>query len=159
MIYLYIIESDIDYIDNRCVICCDKKGMFIAEPLIPEMADHFANYERFDNDKSAYKYFIIPSDMVSAISHYAGFVKEALIHLSFNVPCGYSTAIVEGEDVQTPFYINHIPCSCTHWTDDGLQLLEACVENWNTSNPLKQMVEPYKFESYNELIAFRDGQI
>lgn len=111
------------------------------------------------NEKADYKYFLIPSDMVPAISHYAGFVKEALTHLSFNVLCGYSTAIVEGEDVQTPLYINQIPCICTHWTDDGLQLLDAVVENWNTSNPLKQMVEPYKFESYNELIAFRDGQI
>ena len=159
MIYLYIIESDIDYIDNRCVICCDKKGMFIAEPLMSEMVDHFANYERFDNDKSAYKYFLIPSDMVPAISHYAGFVKEALFHLAFNVKCNEVDVIVEGESVKIPLRINQIPCSCTHWTDEGLQLLEACVENWNTSNPLKQMVEPYKFESYNELIAFRDGRV
>ena len=104
-----------------------------------------------------YKYFLIPSDFVPQIGHYAGFVKEALFHLSFNVIANKIDAVVEGEEVVSPLYINFIPCSCTRWTDEGLQLLDAVVENWNLSNPLKQMVEPYKFESYNELMAFRDA--
>lgn len=129
----------------------------------PFSISDFMNYKLTSgvwiNDKEDYKYFLIPSDFVPQIAHYAGFVKEALFHLSFNVKADSVDAIVEGETVKIPLFINNIPCSCTHWTEEGLQVLEACVENWNTSNPLKQMVEPYKFESYNELIAFRDGQI
>lgn len=151
-------------------------GYIASQGIAPEFGDLIANDDEpffyategelwrsvngeWVNEKEGYKYFLIPSDLVPNISHYAGFVKEALTHLAFNVLCGYSTAMVEGEDVQTPLYINHIPCSCTHWTEEGLQLLEACVENWNHSNLLKQMKEPYKFDSYNELIDFKNSQM
>ena len=106
------------------------------------------------NEKEGYKYFLIPSDIVPQISHYAGFVKEALFHLSFNVKVFDVNTIVEGKEVKSHLFINQIPCSCTHWTDEGLQLLDAVVENWNATYPLKPMREPYKFESYSELMEF-----
>lgn len=111
------------------------------------------------NEKAGYKYFLIPSDLVPQISHYAGFVKEALFYLSFNVKAASVDAVVEGVDVESPLYINHIPCSCTHWTEEGLMLLDAIIENWDTTYPNKPLREPYKFESYNELIAFRNACI
>lgn len=111
------------------------------------------------NEKAGYKYFLIPSDLVPHIAHYAGFVKEALFHLAFNVQANDVDAIVEGEAVKSPLFINQIPCSCTHWTDEGLMLLDAVVENWDTTYPHKPMREPYKFESYNELIAFRNANL
>ena len=111
------------------------------------------------NEKEGYKYFLIPSDLVPAISHYAGFIKEALFHLAFNVKVSSVATIVEGEEVESPLFINFIPCSCTHWTEEGLQLLDAVVENWDATYPLKPMREPYKFESYNELMAFRNENL
>ena len=110
--------------------------------------------ETWVDPESLYKYFLIPSDMVSQIAHYSGFVKEAMFHKSFNVKVSEIETTVEGQAVMSPLFINYIPCSCTHWTDEGLQLLEAVVENWNVSNDLKKMIEPYKFESYAELEAF-----
>ena len=111
------------------------------------------------NEKADYKYFLIPSDLVPQIGHYAGFVKEALFHLAFNVKAASVDAVVEGEAVESPLFINFIPCSCTHWTEEGLQLLDAVVENWNITYPHKTMREPYKFESYNDLITFRNANL
>lgn len=105
-------------------------------------------------------YFIIPTDFISYIDHYAGFVKEALINERFDIICSKKDIIVEGVTVTLPTaIINVVPCSVTHWTEEGLQVLEAVIGSWNNQNPTKQILAPYKFESYNELIAFRDGQI
>lgn len=109
------------------------------------------------DEKADYKYFLIPSDMVSQIANYAGFVKEALFELSFNVKVNEIPTIVEGEEVKSPLFINFIPCSCTRWTDEGLQLLDAVIDYWNSANVMKQIGFDVKFESYNELIAFRNS--
>ena len=68
--------------------------------------------------------------------------------------------IVEGVLITLPTAIvNVVPCLVTHWTEEGLQVLEAVIGSWNNQKPTKVINVPYKFESYNELIAFRDGQI
>ncbi len=107
-----------------------------------------------------YKYFLIPTDFISYIEHYAGFVKEAFPQLAFNIICEQKDIIVEGVSIQIPTsVVNVIPCSVTHWTEEGLQVLEAVIGSWNNQNPTKIINIPYKFDSYNELISFRDANI
>lgn len=154
----------------------DSNGYIKSQGLSPDFGDLIADDEeqfftsnegtqwrfvdgQWIDEKEGYKYFLIPSDLVPHIAHYAGFVKEALFHLAFNVKAASVGAVVEGEEVESPLYINHIPCSCTHWTEEGLMLLEAIIENWDTTYPNKPLREPYKFESYNELIAFRNANL
>lgn len=105
-------------------------------------------------------YFVIPTDFIGYIDHYAGFVKEALIGERFDIICETKTIEVEGVLKTVPCSIvNVIPCSVTHWSDEGLDVLESVIGSWNNQNPNKLINIPYKFESYNELIAFRDEQI
>jgi hypothetical protein len=67
---------------------------------------------------------------------------------------------VEGVDVEVPVnQIKMIPCNCTHWSDEGVQLLEAVTENWNTSVPNKAINFQVAFESFDLFKAFRDEQI
>ena len=67
---------------------------------------------------------------------------------------------VEGVDVLVPSnQIKMIPCNCTHWSDEGLMVLEAVIENWNTSVPNKQINFQYAFESFDLFKQFRDEQI
>lgn len=105
-------------------------------------------------------YFIIPTDFISYIDHYAGFVKEALINERFDIICATKEIEVENNLITVPMSIvNVVPCSVTHWTDDGVAVLESVIGSWNNQNTTKIINIPYKFESYNELIAFRDGQV
>ena len=93
-----------------------------------------------------YKYFLIPLDLVSNISHYAGFVYQTFPNLIFDVVLEKTTITVEGVDVEIPVnQVKLIPCNCTHWTDEGLQLLDAVIENWNTSYPEKEINFQYAF--------------
>lgn len=110
--------------------------------------------------ETLYKYFLIPTDFVSYIEHYAGFVKEAFPQLAFNIICEQKEIIVEGAIVKVPTsVVNVIPCSVTHWSEDGLMVLESVIGSWNNQNPTKIIIEPYKFESYNDLIAFRNANL
>ena len=107
-----------------------------------------------------YKYFLIPLDLVPNIAHYAGFVYQTFPELIFDVVLERQTITVEGVDVDVPVnQIKMIPCNCTHWSDEGVQLLEAVTENWNTSVPNKVINFPVAFESFDLFKAFRDEQI
>ncbi len=107
-----------------------------------------------------YKYFLIPLDLVPNIAHYAGFVKETFSELIFDVILDKQTISVEGVDIEVPTnQVKLIPCNCTHWTEEGLMLLDAVIENWNTSNPNKVINFQVKFESFEEFKTFRDGHI
>ena len=55
--------------------------------------------------------------------------------------------------------VNVMPCSVTDWTDEGLAVLESIIGSWNNQNPTKIIGVPYTFESYTDLIAFRDGKL
>ena len=107
-----------------------------------------------------WKYFLIPLDLVPYISHYSDFVKEAYPELIFDVVVENRTIEVEGVDVLIPHkQIKVIPCSCTRWTDEGVDLLDAIVENWNVTYPDKQIDFQVAFESFEEFENFRNEQI
>ena len=107
-----------------------------------------------------YKYFLIPLDLVQNIAHYAGFVYQTFPELIFDVVLESQTITVEGVDVIVPSnQIKLIPCNCTHWSEEGLMLLEAVIENWNTAVPNKTINFPIKFESFDLFKSFRDEQI
>ena len=55
--------------------------------------------------------------------------------------------------------VSVIPCSVTHWSEDGLMVLESVIGSWNNQNPTKTINVPYKFESYNDLITFRNENL
>ena len=111
-------------------------------------------------DELLYKYFLIPLDLVPNIAHYADFVKETFPELIFDVILDKQVITVEGVNVEVPVnQVKMIPCNCTRWTEEGLQLLDAVIENWNTSNPTKLITFQVKFESYEEFKVFRDGHV
>lgn len=157
----YYSLDDYGYIKSHGI--SPEFGDLIAEDDEPFFLSNEGNVWRYAefkwiNEKEGYRYFLIPSDMVPQISVYSDFVKESLFHLAFNVHINDINTIVEGIEYKSPLYINFIPCSCTRWTDEGLLLLDAVVENWNHSNPLKQITFSVKFESYNEFIEFRNSK-
>lgn len=148
-----------DYLQNdfeqitRCYVTYNK--LFAFENHIDGRFElQFDTIEEYDAWLVSFVYFLIPSDIVPQIAHYSGFAKEALFDKAFNVKVNEVETIVEGQTLMSPLFINYIPCSCTHWTEDGLMLLDAIIENWNNSNPLKQIKEPFKFESYKDLESF-----
>lgn len=115
----------------------------------------FNNEDEFNEWLVDFVYFIIPTDFVSMIDHYSGFVKEALIDKRFDIICATAQIDVEGNLITVPTaVVNVIPCSVTHWTEDGLAVLDAVIGSWNNQNPKKVIDIPYKFESMAELQAF-----
>lgn len=111
-------------------------------------------------DELLYRYFLIPLDLVPNIAHYAGFVKDTFPELIFDVILDKQDITVEGVNVEVPVnQVKMIPCNCTRWTDEGLQLLDAVIENWNTTHPNKLINFQVKFESYDEFKVFRDGHV
>lgn len=120
----------------------------------------FDSVEEYEEWLTDFVYFLIPTDFVSLIGHYSGFVKEALIDKRFDLILSKEDVEVEGKIISVPTnVVNVIPCSVTHWTEEGLQVLEAVIGSWNNQNPTKVINIPYKFESYNELISFRNANI
>jgi len=115
----------------------------------------FETKEEYEEWLVDFVYFIIPTDFVGYIEHYAGFVKEALIDKRFDIVCATADIEVEGKLITVPTSIvNVIPCSVTRWTDEGLAVLDAVIGSWNNQNPTKAIDMPYKFESYTELETF-----
>ena len=112
------------------------------------------------DDPLNYKYFLIPTELISNIKHYAGFVKKAYPEMMFSVILSSEDLSVEGEIIKVVTNtLSMIPCAVTRWTEEGLQLLDAVVENWNHSSPSKTILFDVKFESYNDLIAFRNANL
>lgn len=110
------------------------------------------------DDPLNYKYFLIPTELISNIKHYAGFVKKAYPELMFSVILNSEDLVVENETIKVVTNtLSMIPCSVTRWTDEGLMVLDAVVENWNHTVPSKLISFNVKFESYNELMAFRNA--
>ena len=107
-----------------------------------------------------YKYFLIPLDLVPNISQYAGFVYQTFPDLIFDVVLENQIITVEGVDVEIPInQIKMIPCNCTKWTEEGVTLLDAVIENWNTTYPNKTINFPVKFESFDLFKAFRNEHV
>ena len=104
------------------------------------------------------KYFLIPTELIPNISHYAGFVKKAYPDMIFSVVLSNEDLVVENEAIKVvTSSLSMIPCAVTRWTDEGLMVLDAVIENWNISVPSKIINFDVKFESYNELMAFIDA--
>lgn len=109
-------------------------------------------------DATNYKYFLIPTELVANIKHYAGFVKDAYPELMFDVVLSSESIPVEEKTIRVVTNsLSVIPCAVTRWTDEGLMVLDAVVENWNYNVPSKRITFDVKFESYSELIAFRNS--
>lgn len=162
MNYIKIDVDDISFVNNQTVICWDEtSGYVVFEPLPESLQDYFKNHERFKFiDKPDWKYFLIPLDLVPYISHYSDFVKEAYPELIFDIIVENRTLQVEGADVVIPHkQIKVIPCSCTRWSDEGLELLDAVIENWNVTYPDKQINFQVAFESFEEFENFRNEHI
>lgn len=130
------------------------------EHITNDFEIQFETTEAYEEWLVDFVYFIVPTDFVSYIEHYSGFVKEAFPQLAFNIICEQKDIIVEGATVQVPTsVVNVIPCSVTHWSEEGLMVLESVIGSWNNQNPTKIINVPYKFESYNDLIAFRNANL
>lgn len=118
----------------------------------------FNTIEEYEEWLVDFVYFIIPTDFVPMIDHYSGFVKEVLIDKRFDLILESKEIDVEGKLIKVPTnVVNVIPCSATHWTDEGLAVLDAVIGSWNNQNPTKTIVAPYQFENYNDLIVFRNA--
>ena len=106
-------------------------------------------------DINSHKYFLIPIELVPQIKHYSEWVKMTYPDLVFDVTLTKDEVVVEGTTFNIPSStLKMIPCSVTRWVDEGVQLLDAIVENWNYSVPSKQINFDVKFESYSELMEF-----
>ena len=72
------------------------------EHIISDFEIQFETIEAYEEWLVDFVYFIIPTDFVSYIEHYAGFVKEAFPQLAFNIICEQKEIIVEGATVKVP---------------------------------------------------------
>ena len=106
-------------------------------------------------DINTHKYFLIPIELIPQIKHYSEWVKMTYPDLVFDVTLMKDEVVVKGTTFNIPSStLKMIPCSVTRWVDEGVQLLDAVVENWNYSVPSKQINFEVKFESYAELMEF-----
>jgi hypothetical protein len=97
---------------------------------------------------------------VQYISHYSGWVKEVLLDLRFDIVCEQTEVVVEGNNIVMPTsVVSVIPCSVTYFNTEGLAILDAVIGSWNNQNANKIIGIPYTFESYTDLIDFRDGKL
>lgn len=155
--------------NNGFVVACGYTDLpFLANETTPfSSIDNAFNWQKDLTigewklrDELLYKYFLIPVELVPNIAHYADFVKETFPDLIFDVVLDRQIIPVEGVNVEVPTtQVKMIPCNCTQWTEEGLQLLDAVTENWNTSNPNKLITFPVKFESYAEFETFRNEHL
>ena len=80
--------------------------------------------------------------------------------MMFSVILNSEDLVVENETIKVVTNtLSMIPCAVTRWTDEGLMVLDAVVENWNHTVPSKAINFDVKFESYNDLMAFRNANI
>lgn len=107
-----------------------------------------------------YKYFLIPLDLVPQISQHAGFVLKTFPELIFDIVLDIQVITVEGVDVDIPInQLKMIPCNCTKWTQEGLDMLDYVINEWNINNPNKAINFQVKFESFDLFKSFRDEQV
>ncbi len=105
-----------------------------------------------------FKYFLMPVEIIPAVKQYAGFVYQSFPEFIFDYIKETDTVEVEGVEIQVPTNsIKLIPCNCTRWTDEGIMMLDAVIENWNVTYPNKVIDFQVKFETYKELKAFLEA--
>ena len=135
--------------------------LFAFEQYIDDKFEiQFVTFEEYEKWLVDFVYFLIPTDFIAYIEHYAGWVKEVYPQMAFNIICEQKDITIEGASVTMPTsVVNVIPCCVTHWTDEGLMVLASVIGSWNNQNPTKSISTPYTFESFADLITFRNGKI
>ena len=117
----------------------------------------FDNEEEFQTWLTDFVYFIVPSDYIPVISRYKNVVREAYPKLAFNIVCEKYKINIAGEDIEIPSSIvNVIPGSANMFDEAGINIIDTIINNWNSMNPNKQILPPYRFNSYKELIEYRE---
>ena len=100
-------------------------------------------------------YYLIPLEIMPYIKHYSGYVAICRHDLAFDVVLQYDEVIVEGETLRVPSnVIKMLPCCSTYYNPEAVQVLEAIIENWNVSNPTKQINFQFMFNTYGEFQNF-----
>ena len=152
------LQSDFVPITRACVT---YNKLFAFEHHIDDKFEiQFSTFEEYEQWLVDFVYFLIPTDFVQYISHYSGWVKEVLLDLRFDIVCSQTEVVVEGNNIVMPTsVVSVIPCSVTHFNAEGLAILESVIGSWNNQNPNKTINIPYTFESYTDLIAFRNGKL
>ena len=135
--------------------------LFAFEQYIDDKFEiQFETNEDYEKWLVDFVYFLIPTDFVQYISHYSGWVKEVLLDLRFDIVCEQTEVVVEGNNIVMPTsVVSVIPCSVTYFNAEGLAILESVIGSWNNQNPNKTINIPYTFESYTDLISFRNEQL
>ena len=117
----------------------------------------FDDDEEFQTWLTDFVYFIVPSEYIPAISRYKNVVKEAYPKLAFNIVCEKYTINIAGEDIEVPSsVVNVIPGSANMFDEFGINITDTIINNWNSMNPNKKISKPYRFNSYKELIDYRE---
>lgn len=149
------LQADFSQI-TRGVVTYNK--LFAFAQYIDDRFEHvFDSEDELNEWLTDYVYFIVPIEYVDAISKYNGVVQQAHTELVFNVTCATSVISIAGVDQVIPSsVVSVLPGASAYFDDAGIAIIDAIVDSWNTANPKRAIPEPYRFDSYKELIAYRD---
>jgi len=133
--------------------------LFAFTEHIDARFDHvFDNEEEMSEWLTDFVYFIVPTDFVPYISQYRAVVKEAYPQLAFNIVCSTETIEIAGVATAVPSsVVNDLPGSAAYFDEPGIAIIDSIIASWNSANPNKIINPPYRFDSYKELIAYRES--
>lgn len=134
-----------------------NKLFAFAEHIDERFERAFASEEELQEWLTDFVYFIVPTDYVPFIKHYRSVVQEAYPHLAFNIVCRTETINIAGADTVVPAsVVNVLPGSAAYFDEAGIAIIDSIISSWNAKNPAKMIPQPYRFDTYRELIAYRD---
>ena len=88
------------------------------------------------------------------------FVKKAYTDLNFNIICEKQILNINGVDIEVPASVVNISIGAVkHFDDAGIGMINGIIATWNQYNPTKLINEPYRFENFDDMMAFRKNNI
>lgn len=114
----------------------------------------------WEDPEISYEYFIVPTDFVPEITGFSEFVRKVYTKLNFNITCKTETLVIQGVETQVPANIVNMSIGAVRIFDDaGIGMINGIIAVWNQYNPTKLINEPYRFNNFDDMMAFRKNNI
>ena len=110
----------------------------------------------WEDPELTYEYFIIPTDFIPEVTGFSEFVRKTYTELNFNIICEKQILNINNTDIEVPASVVNISIGAVrHFDDAGIGMINGIIAAWNQYNPTKLINEPYRFNNFDELMAFR----
>jgi hypothetical protein len=114
----------------------------------------------WEDPELTYEYFIIPTDFIGDVTGFSTFVKKAYTDLNFNIICEKQILNINGTDIEVSVNVVNMSIGAVRIFDEaGIGMINGIISAWNQYNPTKLISEPYRFNNFDDMMAFRKNNI